>query len=632
MNQAIILAGGKGTRLRARLGDLPKPLVDVCGVPLLERQIQLLKRYDFNQILILVGYQGERIVEFCHSRGNWGIDVKCIYDGVPLGTAGAVLNVFDYLDKEFLVVYGDTMLEIDIRRFCLYHAENKKAAATLFLHPNDHPFDSDLVDIDEEGFITAFYPYPHDPSIYFPNLVNAGLYLIRKDSLQDYLTRVGKILDFGNELFPDMISRGVNLRGYNSPEYIKDCGTPERLDKVIMDYDEGRINRASLFLKQKAVFLDRDGTINREVGHLAEIHELELLPDAAQAIRRLNQEEYRACLITNQPVVARGNCTLDGLRKIHNKLETLLGQERAFLDRIYYCPHHPDKGYPGEVSEFKIICGCRKPNTELVDRAMTDLNIARERSWMIGDSTTDILLANKTGLRSILVETGHAGLDHNYLVYPDFIVPNLMEAVSLILDRYPNWLNQFRSTVSIVQPGDVILIGGNSRSGKSTFASVVRDLLLERGIKGRVLTTDRWLLSEGDRGPGVLQRHDLNKLRSLFAKIYDPIKRPKQINLPFYKKGPREHVPNAEVVSLSPQDVLIFEGVVALCLETNKEREHRFYVEIDEKERKKRIISEYCIRGFSSELAELTYFNRMQEEVPLVQDFAAGDNIIHIHI
>ena len=359
---------------------------------------------------------------------------------------------------------------------------------------------------------------------------------------------------------------------------------------------------------------------------------MELLPDAAQAIRRLNQEEYRACLITNQPVVARGNCTLDGLRKIHNKLETLLGQERAFLDRIYYCPHHPDKGYPGEVSEFKIICGCRKPNTELVDRAMTDLNIARERSWMIGDSTTDILLANKTGLRSILVETGHAGLDHNYLVYPDFIVPNLMEAVSLILDRYPNWLNQFRSTVSIVQPGDVILIGGNSRSGKSTFASVVRDLLLERGIKGRVLTTDRWLLSEGDRGPGVLQRHDLNKLRSLFAKIYDPIKRPKQINLPFYKKGPREHVPNAEVVSLSPQDVLIFEGVVALCLETNKEREHRFYVEIDEKERKKRIISEYCIRGFSSELAELTYFNRMQEEVPLVQDFAAGDNIIHIHI
>lgn len=632
MNQAIILAGGKGTRLRARLGDLPKPLVDVCGVPLLERQIQLLKRYDFNQILILVGYQGERIVEFCHSRGNWGIDVKCIYDGVPLGTAGAVLNVFDYLDKEFLVVYGDTMLEIDIRRFCLYHAENKKAAATLFLHPNDHPFDSDLVDIDEEGFITAFYPYPHDPSIYFPNLVNAGLYLIRKDSLQDYLTRVGKILDFGNELFPDMISRGVNLRGYNSPEYIKDCGTPERLDKVIMDYDEGRINRASLFLKQKAVFLDRDGTINREVGHLAEIHELELLPDAAQAIRRLNQEEYRACLITNQPVVARGNCTLDGLRKIHNKLETLLGQERAFLDRIYYCPHHPDKGYPGEVSEFKIICGCRKPNTELVDRAMTDLNIARERSWMIGDSTTDILLANKTGLRSILVETGHAGLDHNYLVYPDFIVPNLMEAVSLILDRYPNWLNQFRSTVSIVQPGDVILIGGNSRSGKSTFASVVRDLLLERGIKGRVLTTDRWLLSEGDRGPGVLQRHDLNKLRSLFAKIYDPIKRPKQINLPFYKKGPREHVPNAEVVSLSPQDVLIFEGVVALSLETNKGREHRFYVEIDEKERKKRIISEYCIRGFSSELAELTYFNRMQEEVPLVQDFAAGDNIIHIHI
>ena len=205
MRQVVILAGGKGTRLKERLGDLPKPLIDVCGTPLLEHQILLVKRYGFDRILILVNHKAQQIVDFCESRGNWGIAVQCIDDQVPLGTAGAVLNVFDLLEEQFLVMYGDTMLEVDLNRFCKAHERLPATGATLFLHPNDHPQDSDLVEMAESGAITQFHPYPHKADRYYPNLVNAALYCLSKAALIAY-RRDGKTqLDFGKQLFPQMI-------------------------------------------------------------------------------------------------------------------------------------------------------------------------------------------------------------------------------------------------------------------------------------------------------------------------------------------------------------------------------------------------------------------------------------------
>ncbi len=441
MTQVVILAGGKGTRLRERLGDLPKPLVDVCGVPLLERQVLLAKRHGFERVIILVNHRADAIVEFCRSKSNWGLQIECIDDGEPRGTAGAVLQVLDQLDDEFLVMYGDTMLEVDLQRFQRFHAKDAGAAATLFLHPNDHPHDSDLVNMDTDGGIAGFYPYPHDPGSLLPNLVNAALYWVRKSSLQPWAARPGGPLDFAKDLFPAMLRAGSRLRGYNSPEYIKDCGTPKRLDKVCADLDSGKIERASLSHAQMAVFVDRDGTINREVQHLCDPEQFELLPGVELAIRLLNQSEYRVCVVTNQPVVARGDCSAPQLRTIHNKLETLLGREGAFVDRIYHCPHHPDKGFAGEVTELKITCRCRKPHTGMVDDAVQELHIARDRSWMIGDTTTDIEMARNAGLRSILVETGYGGRDQKYAATADFIVPNLAAAVDLILAS----TNQFKA-------------------------------------------------------------------------------------------------------------------------------------------------------------------------------------------
>ncbi|MFH7320757.1 HAD-IIIA family hydrolase [Desulfurivibrio sp. D14AmB] len=434
--QAVILAGGRGTRLRERLHGRPKPLVDLCGVPLLERQIGLLKRYGFTQVLVLVNHAAEQIIDFCAARNNWGLELHCLDDGEPRGTAGATLAVFDRLADEFLVMYGDTMLEVDLDRFHAFHRRRQGAAATLFLHPNDHPHDSDLVEVDDSDRVLAFHPYPHPPGRYLPNLVNAALYWLKRDALTPWRGRP-EMLDFGKELFPEMLAQELLLQGYNSPEYIKDIGTPERLDRVCGDFQAGRIERASLAHPQAMVFLDRDGTLNREVNHLRRPEELELLPGVIEAVRRLNRSEYRCCVVTNQPVVARGDCSFAELRAIHNKLETLLGEGKAYLDRIYLCPHHPHRGFAGERPELKIDCDCRKPKTGLLDRAVADFNVDLARSWLIGDTSVDIETARRAGIKSILLQTGYAGHDNRYQAQPDFTAPDLPAAVDFILEQSP---------------------------------------------------------------------------------------------------------------------------------------------------------------------------------------------------
>ena len=435
MKQAIILAGGKGTRLKERLGDLPKPLIDISGTPLLEHQIMLLKKYDFTDVIILVEYQAEKIISFCKKFKGLGINITCINDGKAMGTAGAILKIYDKLDSEFLVIYGDTMLNVNFDSFYEYHKMGNKAHVTLFVHPNDHPHDSDLVEIDDNGLIVGFHSYPHESFNFYPNLVNAGLYYFKKEALFNWKDNK-LLLDFGKDLFPTMLNDKIKLRGYNSTEYIKDCGTPKRLDKVCLDFINLKIEKSSLENKQKVIFIDRDGTVNVEKGLISNVNQFDLLPQTIEAIKSINNSEYLVCLVTNQPVIARGDCTNAQLKQIHNKMETLLGKQGAYLDRIYFCPHHPDSGFEKEIKYLKIKCACRKPETGMIDNAVIDLNIDLTSSWFIGDSTVDMLTAKNAKIKSILVKTGLGGQDNRHKISPDFVFNNLSAAVDFILTNY----------------------------------------------------------------------------------------------------------------------------------------------------------------------------------------------------
>jgi histidinol-phosphate phosphatase family protein len=618
MKQAVILAGGKGTRLQERLNGLPKPLIDICGQPLLGRQIDLLNRYGYQEVLILVNHESQKIVSFCEKNAPPGMSIQCIDDGLPLGTAGSVIAVWPRLTSSFLVMYGDTLLDVDLRRFEKFHLTNHLADASLFLHPNDHPVDSDLVEIGDDGRITAFKPYPHIGNKFYSNLVNAGLYYLNKELLVEWVGNT-KLLDFGKDIFPLALKRNDFLQGYISPEYIKDCGTPKRLDKVCADFSSGRVSRSNLELPQRAVFLDRDGTLNELSGHISDPAQLNLLPGVSEAINRLNRSNYLSILATNQPVLARGECSVAGLKTIHNKLETLLGNDGAYLDRIKYCPHHPDSGFVGEVGSLKIKCACRKPAIGMITNAAKDWNIDLGTSWFIGDSSADFLAAYDAGVKSIGVETGMAGLDGRYAISPNFTVPDVLSGVEFILDLYPKILAECHDLVKKVIPGDWVLIGGLSRSGKSNFAQCYKDALVEKGINPTIISVDSWLKAEKDRGQGVLGRYDLKALRDWAHKLMNGPSG--QVTPPEYYdrmyKLPRKA---AREQAIDSSQAIIIEGTLALLLADliPKGRSHFYFVELDEAIRRERVIDHYLSRGANAAQAQEVYLSRQLDEGPII--------------
>ena len=179
--------------------------------------------------------------------------------------------------------------------------------------------------------------------------------------------------------------------------------------------------------------MDRDGTINQYRGLVWKDEDFELEENACDAIKQINQSGKLAIVITNQPSVARGLCQIKDIETVHKKMSTLLGKEGAYLDDVYFCPHHPDKGYPEENPAYKISCECRKPKTGLIQKAVEQYHIDLSSSWMVGDTTVDIQTGKNAGLHTALVLTGEAGNDKKYDVAPDLVCKDLREAVEMIL-------------------------------------------------------------------------------------------------------------------------------------------------------------------------------------------------------
>ncbi|MFC2162573.1 D-glycero-beta-D-manno-heptose 1,7-bisphosphate 7-phosphatase [Candidatus Altiarchaeota archaeon] len=429
--KALILAGGVGSRMKGLTKDIPKPMLKVGSTPVLEHQIRLLARYGLTEIILCTGYLSNVIEEYFKDGSGFGVKIGYAKEDEPLGSAGCLNLVRKELDDDFLIINGDIMLDLDLEKLVKYH-EDKKADATLTIHPNDHPYDSDLLETDEQGRITAFHPKPRPEDKYYQNLVNAGAYVLSK-KIFAHIPGEG-MTDLGRDVFPQMVAEGARVFGYNTPEYIKDMGTPERLEEVNHAYEQGIVSAHNLENKRPAIFLDRDGVINEEKDLLHTIEDFELIDGSAEAVRKINRAGYLCIVITNQPVVARGLCTIREVELIHNKMETLLGRRGAKLDAIYYCPHHPDKGYPEEDTAYKIDCECRKPKIGMIMKAAREFNIDMDGSYMIGDSSRDILAGANAHLTTVCVKTGHAGADGKYEIKPDYTYASLLDAVESLLE------------------------------------------------------------------------------------------------------------------------------------------------------------------------------------------------------
>lgn len=409
--KVVLMAGGRGARIFDLFPDIPKPLIPIQGIPVLEREIVSLREQGFTDIILTIGYMAGKIKEYFGDGSKLGVKISYFVEEKPLGNAGALF--FLDLKEDFLLLNADAVFDVDFNRMVAFHKQHG-GLVTLFTHPNSHPYDSGVIIAGENGKVEKWLAKEDERPEFYKNRVNAGLHVISPKALE--LSEVnkeeigkeidGKVkkVDLDRQILKPLCGTGT-MFCYDSPEYVKDMGTPERFRAVEEDYKKGVVNAKNLRNKQKAVFLDRDGTINKYVGFLRKEEEFELLPGVADAIKKINKSGYLAIVVTNQPVIARGEVTFSGLDRIHNKMETLLGKEGAYLDGIYFCPHHPHKGYEGEVAELKIDCDCRKPKPGMLLKAAEDFNIDLSQSYMVGDGENDIKAGMAAGCKTVLLST-----------------------------------------------------------------------------------------------------------------------------------------------------------------------------------------------------------------------------------
>lgn len=623
--KAVILAGGKGTRLSSALPNLPKPMAPVGGVPVLEHQIRLLKTYGIQDIIIITGFEATVIENYFKRGGSFGVAIRYYREPQPLGTTGGIKEIASFLTEDFIVLYGDVMVNMDLQRLINFHL-NQGSDCTLVLHANDHPFDSDLVEIDETCQIVNFHPKPHALGSYHKNLVNAGIYVISPKVLQYIQQRVAA--DFGRDLFPRLVHK-VKMYGYVTAEYLKDIGTPERLQEVNRDKERGIIDQQHRKNKRPAIFLDRDGIINREVGLLHNINDFELQPDAASAIKKINESGYLTIVVTNQSVVARNLCSITELETIHNKMETLLGNQRAKLDAIYYCPHHPDAGYPGENAAYKIDCSCRKPKTGLITKAVQEFNIDVDRSFIIGDSWRDIVCGRSAGLVTVGVMTGHGCKDSD--IEPDYFFESLSEAVQFIVeDPYKEYFSQIYAAFlkSAKKKPFVISIGGNTRSGKTILAEYLYQQFSKLGYKVVHIVLDNWLVPEELRKPNetVFQRFQIDKIEKDLQKFFQGA----LITIKKYNKLSRTATDKTLQYFLDENDLVIVEGVVALSSEQLRNfASLKIFCSIDNTLLAERMERFYHWKGLNKDAIQKLFASRMADEYSLIDsDSRWGDIVI----
>jgi histidinol-phosphate phosphatase family protein len=627
-SSVVILAGGRGTRLNKIIGDLPKPMTPILGIPVLEYLIRLCVRHNFFNITLLVCHNYHFISDYFGDGSRFGAMIDYSVEAQPRGTAGALYDALHLLDSTFIVLYGDTYTQLNLRKFWDFHAR-ENCDGSILVHPNNHPYDSDILVLDENNFLTNVMNYPHPDGLIYQNLVNAGMYVFKNKLISNH-GFFSSPSDIAKDLFPRLISSEVKLKGYKTIEYIKDMGTPERLSKVEAALDSGMVAKLSDENPKSCIFLDRDGTIIHEVGHLSAPEQVELLPGVSEAIRGINEAGLLSIVATNQPVIARGDIDFNGLNKIHNLLETKLGLEGAYLDEIYVCPHHPEKGHKGERLEYKILCNCRKPATGLIDAAIQKLDIDRRSSWMIGDSTVDVLAGRRAGLKTIMLGTGHAGLDRKCDIASDYYAPSLSEAVDWALQGHSKIWRLLDKYIEAAAKEKCILIGGLSRSGKSSIAQVLAEKFTSSGFRAHTISLDGWLRPAEERrdGEGIISRYNLSDLTAFIVQILSS-RAPLFLQIPIYNKSLRK-IQLSDYKTYSPNDKFIIEGIpIFYCVELLSFSNMKIYVEENEQIRLQRIRADYHARGKSDHEIDQLIRSRALDEEPFIRSsISKADYII----
>jgi mannose-1-phosphate guanylyltransferase/phosphomannomutase len=629
---AVIIAGGLGTRARTMTGDrIPKALLPVAGVPIVFRQMRVLRREGVERLTVLAGHLGAQLAAPLGEEARaLGLALDIRVEAEPLGTAGC-LAVLAPADGDALLVYGDMLFDLALAPLAELH-RRQQALITIVAHPNDHPRTSDIIR-ERDGRVTALLPREIPRTRDERNLVPAGLYL----ASADFFARIpaGQKLDMVRDVLPRLVAAGERIAAYNTPEYMRDVGTATRHATAERDITDGTVAGLNSRIRRPAIFFDVDGVLNEEPGTLGALKpdDVRLIPSAGAAVAYAHNRKQLTIAITNRPQVARGDITFDDLDAILGRLEALLAEQGGVLDRIYACPHHPDGGFPGEVAALKIRCDCRKPGARLFRRAMEELPIDRARSVAIGDSLRDIGAARAAGVWAYGVRTGYGCRDTERYPggaeaapLPDLMFDQVGDAVRFAM-AYAELVMPILNVVFGWEKRGSRIIGicGRSRAGKSAVAHALVRALTEAGEAPLAVHLDDWIQPAAERRPGDSAeiRNRVDRLPAIVAAL----RRGETITAPGYDAVKRVQ---GKPVTYEPagRRIIVIDGVFAAHASVRSLVDLTAFVDTPEPVQRRRFAALYRWKGFDDAAMEELWRGRIADEWAAVDAQREHCNVI----
>jgi mannose-1-phosphate guanylyltransferase / phosphomannomutase len=629
---AVIIAGGLGTRARDMTGDrIPKALLPVAGVPIIFRQMRVLRREGVARVTVLAGHLGAQLAAPLGAEARaLGLALDIQVEDEPLGTAGC-LAALTPADDDALLVYGDMLFDLALAPLAAFH-RRQQALITIVAHPNDHPRTSDLIR-ERDGLVTALLPRETPRTRDERNLVPAGIYL----AAAHFFTRIpaGQKADMVRDVLPRLVAAGERVAAYNTPEYIRDVGTAVRHAVAERDIASGTVAALNLRNKRPAIFFDVDGVLNEEPGlqGVLEPDDVTLVAGAGTAVADAHAAGWLTVAVTNRPQVARGDISFDDLDAILGRLEALLAEHRGVLDRIYVCPHHPDRGFAGEVAALKLACECRKPGALLFRRAMEELPIDRERSMTIGDSLRDIGAARAAGVWAYGVRTGHGCRDAarypggaEAAPVPDLMFDDVRDAVRFGL-TYQALAEPLVQAIRERGAGRPVIVGicGRSRAGKSVVAHGLVRALKEAGTDCLHVRLDDWIMPAAERGP-----HDTAEIRNRVDRlpaIVTALRQGHSVTAPGYDAARRVQ---GQPVTYDPagHTIIVIEGVYAAHASVRPLLDLAAFVEAPEPVQRRRFAALYRWKGLDDAAMDELWRARIADEWASVDAQRESCNLI----
>jgi len=631
---AAIIAGGLGTRAAIMTGDrIPKSLLPVAGVPIIFRQLRVLRREGVTQVSVLAGHLGDRLRSALEPEAAaLALKLQIMVEPKPLGTAGC-LTALDPGRQEILILYGDMLFDIALAPLLEFH-RRKNALLTVVAHPNDHPRSSDLI-VERAGLVQRILPHWQPRRHDHRNLVPAGLYLASPGFFA--ALEPGTKADMINDVLPRLVAAGAPIAAYNTPEYLRDIGSPARHALAERDLLGGEVRALSCAHPRPAIFFDCDGVLNEEPGDPGVVipDDVRMIPGAGTALRRARAAGLLTVAVTNRPQVAKGLVTFEGLDHILGRLEALLAEDGGVLDRIYACPHHPESGFPGEIPELKIRCECRKPGTLLLRQALADLPIDRPRSMLIGDSLRDIGAARGIGIWAYGVRTGYGCRDRERY-RREAGTPPVLDLMFESVSEAVEFGVGYRALAAPVMAGIrramergtkpvLVAVSGRSRAGKSAIAHAVTRSLIEDGVAGLHVRLDNWIMSATEREPRA-SAETRNRVDALSGVVF-ALRAGSSVSAPGYDAATRG-AGEAVTYDAAGRSVILLDGSFAAHRSIRAMLDIAVFVAAPSDVQQARFAAFYRWKGLDQQAIDALWRERADDEWPAVDAQREGADLV----